>query len=244
VNDSSWECEKHDNQIVVFKITDAVKNEVGFYNLIKKETCSKCGNPYFIQTSSGSNCKEDYLHEKLIYAKGVFQIGHYFSKRVIDRRNPDDILNNHIWNLKHNGDYAEPLGKAMYLVMKEHPELFEADILVPMPEYVERFNQNTKARALATQLQKLMKNDKFDVEVIDAIRKVKDITTHKLRFLNEREDAVEGMYQFNKEVSVHDKKIILIDDMLTAGNNKGACCKLLTWNGAKKVWILVSGRNY
>jgi len=51
------------------------------------------------------------------------------------------------------------------------------------------------------------------------------------------------MYQFDNAVSIDNKKVILVDDVLAAGNNKGECVKILREHGASKIWVFIAGRN-
>ena len=53
---------------------------------------------------------------------------------------------------------------------------------------------------------------------------------------------VKNMFKFNFDCQVEKKKILLVDDILTAGHIKGKCASILKENGADKVWIYVAGR--
>ena len=51
------------------------------------------------------------------------------------------------------------------------------------------------------------------------------------------------MYIFDATTNVEGKNILLVDDVLTAGNNKGECIRILREHGTKQIWVLVAGRN-
>lgn len=234
-----FECIWKDGKIeVVQKLQGNIVNIAGVYNTIQGKLCTKCGNPYLFD----DNCYEHYLHEHLEAVDGTFQLGHYFKKASMRYKKADDLLNEHIWNLKKNPEYAKPLAQALFLVMNHcFPLLREADLIVPVPNHQDDYYREAKAVALAKELGELYASNGLKTTVSHCIEKVKNV---QLRPLNqhEREEAVEGMFKFNLKESVKEKKVILLDDVLTAGNVKGICSTLLKSQGAVKVWIMVLGR--
>ncbi len=79
-------------------------------------------------------CLEGYLHDHLKDADGTFQLGHYYKKSSMTLRKPEDILNEDIWELKRDSEYAKPLAKALFMIIKHHfPILLNADLIIPVP---------------------------------------------------------------------------------------------------------------
>ena len=82
------------------------------YKLVHEPCCKICGTP-LIQ----GECGEFYRDRKLKLADGAFQLGHYFPVKKIDEKDEDDRLTNHLLNLKDDSSYAEPIGKALALLI-------------------------------------------------------------------------------------------------------------------------------
>lgn len=240
----NWNCVWRGTHIDVLYHNGTSSQQVGIYNILTGQICVKCGNPYIIQLDGNHIfCNESYLHERLIYADGLYQVGHYFDREWFSERIKNDLMNQHIWNLKRDSEYAIPLGKAMFLMVKNHfPILSNADTIVPMPNYMEDPKLNLKAEGLAKEFLHSYEAGGYKAELIEPLKKVKNISTRRLS-RNDREEAVKTMYEFNNDISVRGKKIILIDDVLAAGNNKGECVKILREHGASKIWVFVAGRN-
>ncbi len=114
-------------------------------------------------------------------------------------------------------------------------------VAIPVPNHVDDPYSNSKAIALSKELANEYEQDGKHVGVIPALLKTNDSKTHSLS-RPEREEIVKNMFQFNAKESVRGKSIVLVDDVLTAGNIKGKCASILKENGAKKVWCFVAGR--
>lgn len=114
-------------------------------------------------------------------------------------------------------------------------------MIIPVPNHEDDRHSDAKAVALAKELGNIMKKESSNIEVVEALQKVRDLSVLRLN-QEEREMAVEGMFQFDSSKNISNKKVILVDDVLTAGNIKGQCATILKEYGAQKVWILVAGR--
>lgn len=243
---ANWNCIWKKDHIDILHFNDGTNfKQIGIYNVITENICKKCGNPYMLKIGGGDPvCLESYLHEKLIFADGIFQVGHYYNKGAIQTKAADDLMNEHIWKLKKDVEYAIPLAKAMFLTIQNNfPILLQANAIIPMPNFIESLYPEVKAVGLAKEIQKLFKTNGRNIEVINALQKIKNIKVRELHSREEREEAVKDMYRFDVNTDVKGKTVLLIDDVLTAGNNKGECIKILRENKAKQIWVLVAGRN-
>lgn len=72
------------------------------------------------------------------------------------------------------------------------------------------------------------------------IEKTSDVKQADLNF-KERSQIIKHL-RFNKSYNVANKKILIVDDVLTTGSTVEAMVKLLIQNGAKKIKILVMAR--
>jgi len=214
----------------------------GIYNVINKNLCEDCGNPYTLKIGGEYSCLEDKLHERLSDIDRMVQLGFYYRKDSMFMRMEDDILNEHIWGLKKDADFAMPLAQAMFLAIKENfPFLLEADTIVCVPNHHEDYHADAKAVALGSELCKQYNLEGCKVNVTQALIKTKNISIHMSSDI-EKEGAVKGMYEFNSTETVKNKKVVLVDDILTKGYQKGKCASLLKENGAAKIWGYTAGR--
>lgn len=237
-------CEWKTNRVEVYQKGNGREVYHGHFNVITKPLCEHCGNPDMVKTSNGYVCFEDhYLHISFKDVDGAFQLGYYYKKTSYDLRESGDILNSCIWRLKRDVDWATPLAQSMFMaIQKNFPMLLDVELIVPVPNHILDPNSDAKAVALANQLGNEFTKFLKPAQVVCALRKVKNISTQGLNQV-EREEAVIDMFEFNPSHQIENKTILLVDDVLTAGNTKGKCATILKENGAKKVWIMVAGRN-
>jgi predicted amidophosphoribosyltransferase len=238
-----FECTWKGDHVDVYQTADGInKYYNGIYNVISKEICEKCGNPYLLKTGGKIHCYESDLHEKLVDVDRTFQLGHYYRKNSMQLRMKEDTLNEHIWGLKKDPDYAVPLAQSMFLAVKKNfPLLLQADAIVPVPNHPSDYHADAKALALSIELGKQYQINGNKIDVIEALQKIKNQSIHMMT-QPERDEAVKDMFKIDANKSVRNKKILLVDDVLTRGNIKGKCATILKANGADKIWIFVAGR--
>lgn len=237
-----FDCIWKGDHIEVFQILDGGQiHQNGIYRLVGSHTCRVCGNPFLLTIQGVPVCFENILHRNLKDVDGSFQMGYYYKKSARNKKESNDALTEHILRLKREIEFAKPLAKAMFLTIKnEIPQLLKIDAIVPIPNHDNDYQKDKKAVALANELGLLYNTNGYAVEVITALKKVSDISITRLNQA-QREEAVKDMFSFNT-CNIAGKQIMLVDDILTAGNEKGRCATILKQNGASKVWIYVSGR--
>jgi len=174
---------------------------------------------------------------RLLKADYVQQLGYYeygYTKNfcsTVDRLNKTVLgedLSNHIRinkdNLEKSGHplnlIPNLLADALYQRAKKYfPQLFDADIIVPVPNFSK--NEETKAVSIAKHLSKIFSKDgKKDVPCEMVLSKVKDVET-KGKTNQEKEEIYKNhdVFGFNSEFTdiVRGKNIALIDDITTSG---------------------------
>lgn len=230
----NWDVEWKGNVVNVHKIGS---DKRWVYELIEEPYCDKCGNSLI----RGSKCFDYHRHDCLTLADGSFQLGKYYKGTKLDRQDELDILTQHIHMLKDNDDFAEPIGVAMYLaIMNKYKVLQNANLLVPVPSYGKLKNHSY---AICEVIVSHLQSKGIDISINSALRKISDIQLHKLPTLEDRVAAVQGMFESTTEISVRGKDVILVDDILTSGDTKCECIRILKMNGARKVWVFVAGGN-
>ncbi len=124
-------CELKEKYIVVYQSDGTERDDHGIYNIITGKTCDVCGDPRMIKTQGKYHCLESYLHDSLKDTDGVYQLGHYHKKYTTVKTMENDMLSKDILRLKNDPNYAIPIAKAMFLLMKiNFPILLEVDMIV------------------------------------------------------------------------------------------------------------------
>jgi len=236
-------CHWKGNHVKVTQTLDGKKiHNNGNYNVIIGDVCEKCGNPHILNIKGKWECKENELHSRLNNLDKIVQLGFYYRKSSMFLQEDGDVLNEHIWGLKKDPVYAKPLAQAMYLAIKEKFRfLLNVDTIVPIPNHPDDYFKDAKAVALGLELCEQYRLDNNDNTITNALLKTKNTS---LRFMSDadKEEAVGSLYIPNPGTSVSNKTILLVDDVLTKGFQKGKCATILKESGAKKIWGCVAGR--
>ncbi len=148
-----------------------------------------------------------------------------------------------IFEFKFGGSYAygDIFAELVYRALPPYYLYSDYDMIVPVPLHIERFKERgyNQAELFADGLSKRI-NVPLAGDVLFRTRN----TMHQM-FLTRtlRERNVDGaFYAVEKEVS--GKKILLADDIYTAGATARACAKELLHKGAKEVSAVVIGTNF
>lgn len=188
-------------------------------------------NPGSTSTRGPRLHRGDYVQQLGYYVKGYtknFCSTVYFDDKTVLGEDLSDHLRFNKDNLE---KYGHPLNlipnllaDALYQRAKKHfPELFDADIIVPVPNFnkLDKESQETKAVSIAKHLSKIfLKDEKKDVPCEMVLAKVKDVITKgKTNPEKEAIYANHDVFGFNSEFDdvVRGKNIALIDDVVTSG---------------------------
>jgi len=210
---------------------------------VMDDLCEICGlqNP----------CYQNSNHENLQYIDGVFQIGFYSNKETLSKLRifKNDFLTKHTQNLEHLSKYGFPLSMAMYLIIeKYYSDLFEADLIVPIPSYLNEGESIKKGMVLAKNLSEIFEKNGKKPKYENCLKKFTKVSAQRLAErgipFDERFEKLTESFQLIDGVDVSGKKILLVDDILTSGLTAGLCAKILKDNGAEIVWVFVAGRSF
>tara|TARA_Y100000590_G_scaffold396258_2_gene476826 strand:+ start:6595 stop:7350 length:756 start_codon:yes stop_codon:yes gene_type:complete len=243
---ASWKVELVDGVIKLYNYQELFESysTAKTYNCtVMDDLCEICGlrNP----------CYQNSNHENLQYVDGVFQIGFYSNKVTLSklRTFKNDFLTKHTQNLEHLSKYGLPLSMAMYLIIeKYYPDLFEADLIVPIPSFLNEGESIKKGMVLAKNLSEIFERNGTKSKYENCLKKVTKVSAQRLAErgtpYDERFEKLTESFQLFDGVDVSGKKILLVDDILTSGLTAGICAKILKDNGAEIVWVFVAGRSF
>jgi len=149
-----------------------------------------------------------------------------------------EILRNAIHTLKYRGkkDLAIPLGDLMACRVMDDPLYCRADIIVPVPmtklkQYKRGFNQ---AALLAKQVSNVLGIPMEEV----LSKKVETVSQTELN-KHQRKQNLKDAFSLKNSISIENKTVILIDDVMTTGHTVSMAADQLSRGGANKILVLV-----
>ncbi|MGV2643905.1 ComF family protein, partial [Clostridium perfringens] len=86
--------------------------------------------------------------------------------------------------------------------------------------------------------------DRLDVPVYKDIIKIKNIKEQKTLSKEERWKNISGAFEVVSNINIKNKKVILIDDVVTTGATLLECEKLFIKNGACSIKMLTVAKSY
>ena len=197
---------------------------------IERPYCERLGTPFAVDLGEG------LLSPKALSDPPVFN-----RARAV-MRFEDGPARQLIHQLKYNDhmDMADPMG--LWMTRSGADLLKDADVLIPIPLHrlrlaARRFNQS----ALLARVISRQSGVSYDA---DALIRIKATTPQIGLSRQARADNVQGAFALSPEgeMRILNKKIILIDDVLTTGSTINAAARTLLRAGAQNVDVLVFAR--
>jgi len=219
-------CETHLPNRSTVHLCEICREEISTFD---GNVCLKCGHPCGPHVPSEKRCPNCY-NRRLHFARAV-SVGRY-----------SGTLKDLIWGLKFRRDpvYAVPLSRLMSDTVRRHGLERDADIVVPVPLHRKRraergFNQ---AEALAQELAREL-GLRLSLENLRRIRP----TPSQTRFnRQQREQNVKGAFAAARPGEYAERRLILVDDIMTTGATTSECAKTLYAAGARSVAVVTAAR--
>ncbi len=198
----------------------------GKLDFIADPRCTCCGVPFAFEVPGGENLCGACLMERPLYEKARAPLKYTRESRGL------------ILPFKHSDrtDLAPALAKLMIQEAREF--LNDSDLIIPVPLhhfrlFTRRYNQ---AALLAKEISRLTK---IPVALMLLQRHRKTPSQGQLTRA-QRLTNLQGAFSVakNKTALLKNKKILLIDDVMTTGATANACTRVLLKAGAKTVRVL------
>ena len=192
-------------------------------NFINSPFCKCCGREFALDLVGQQECLKCISHPPFFHkARSLFKFDEY-SKHII-----------HAFKYYDKTILAKSF--AEMLVARYQDDLVESEVILPVPmhRFKRLFRMYNPAQILAQELHKII-NVPIHMGVLVKIKWTKPQTTlsRKARLKN-----IAGSIKIENISKIKNKKIILIDDVVTTGTTVDLCAKLLKKAGAKEVIVL------
>lgn len=195
----------------------------GKINFINSSFCAKCNR----LTEEGKLCDSCRRNSKL---GGILIVGYY----------NDEILKKIIWEFKYN--FVEEIGSYLAKLMiqqlgdkiNKESSIFAA---VPLDKKRLRWRGFNQSEILAREAAKSLNIDFLK----DTLKRVKKTESQIGLTRKQREENVRGAFTVNRVVK--DKRIYLVDDVMTTGSTLEECAKELRVAGAREIWGVVLAKD-
>lgn len=124
--------------------------------------------------------------------------------------------------------YAKPMAIAMTFAINELDiSAFDAVTCVPSHKSAKRERGYNQAELLAGECARLL-----HLPYLETLEKIRNNNKqHTILDYNERVKNVQGVYRVIEKEAIADKRLLIIDDIITTGNTLGECCRVLKQNG-------------
>lgn len=139
----------------------------------------------------------------------------------------------HVFKYNRKSSLSNIIGKELGMVLKKNNFDKSFDMIIPIPLHKSRerergFNQSeliSKSASLESGLPLCN----------DAVIRIKNNKSQSLLSYKERIENVKNIFKVKSPDKIKDKKIILIDDIITTGLTVNSCCEELKKQGAKEI---------
>lgn len=180
--------------------------------------CQRCGQPLSSGRLCGPCARGRFTHLDVARAAAVYAPP---LRRII-----------HAFKYWGHTRLAHPL--AEYMAGRVRQDALHVDVIIPVPLHPRRKRQRgyNQAELLARRLGRAFRLP-VQAEVLERVRPTLPQVTLSLR---ERMENVKGAFRCVDRARVAEKRVLLIDDVMTTGSTLEACAAALKEAGARRVW--------
>lgn len=200
----------------------------------KQEFCRKCGKFIIknmdVKISICQSCNENEQYFDIARGVGLYQ----------------GIIKDNIYKFKYHGQrsLAEVMARLMVDKAIAYSEYSKLDCIVPVPIAEEKLmvRKYNQAYLLSREVGKLMKLPL----IADKLIRVVNTPAQSKLSKEAREENLKGAFKVVEAEVFYNKKILLVDDILTTGSTANECSRIMKEKGAESVAVLtlVTGKTF
>jgi len=202
--------------------------------ILDRQYCAFCQKAVF----DGKTCQNCFKNKHL---KGLFCATSY-----------DNFIIRKLINYFKYEPFVKDIAKTLSYLIITHISLaakgdfslnfadFINSVLIPVPSYKkkQKYRGFNPAEEITKHLAEYLKIPILN----DALIKTKQTLAQTELKKEQRIENIKGVFGVKNPEKIKNKKIILIDDVLTTGSTLEECAKILKTAGAKEVWGMVAAR--
>lgn len=191
-----------------------------YIRFITPPFCQRCGRPLKRAVAGCRKCKDHKLNLARIRALGLY----------------DDTLLSiiHLLKYEQKPSLAKRLGRMMSVVVLADHVLSRAELVIPVPLHPVRYRERgyNQSELLAGALA-----DSIGLSLVTNVLVRKKNTKSQTNLSpEERFDNVAGAFGVKEPNILKDKRVLLVDDVMTTGSTLYACAEALLSGGANEVY--------
>ena len=179
------------------------------------------------------SCYQKIFSQPIIFKNHIriYALGHYAIPFV-------NLINE--FKYQNRTFIAQTLALALSKIIINDYYLKDCDFLVPVPLHPARLRERgyNQSEMLAFQISQIT-----NIKVLKCLKRIKYTKSQTVLADKERRINVEKAFAFDKNYSIENKKIILIDDVVTTGATLKNCAQVLYKNKAQEVFGLVVAKS-
>ncbi len=190
---------------------------------IARPYCSICGQRFSIKVLDNCICGRCYSSKpNYDLARSLFKFNEYSKKIVHQFKYQDKTI------------FAKTFAKLLY--NRYHEDINDTDLIisVPMNRFKRLLRMYNPAHILAMDIAKIT-NKALKADILIKAKWTKSQTFLSRR---QRKNNISGSIKFNTKYNIVDKRILLIDDVITTGVTINECAKILRQAGALSVYVM------
>lgn len=147
----------------------------------------------------------------------------------------------HEFKYNHKKKIGRLLGKTMGNLVKNDPILSKAELIVPVPLHPARKRERryNQSEILAEEVSKIT-----GIETLNILKRTKNTKTQTELSPTERRKNVKNAFCVRKtyKKTISNKRVLLIDDVMTTGATLDECSKILLKEGAIETYgVVIAG---
>jgi len=195
-----------------------------------EESCPRCGHPLGPFAQRQGVCP-DCSHRSMVFARAI-AAGRY-----------EGVLKELILKFKYRREkvLADPLAQFLIERLRSEKEMLtEIDLVMPVPLHRKKLRERgfNQAELIA---ERISETFSLPLSARNLIRR-KNILPQVSLSRNQRLSNPKDAFGIKDEGEVKDKRVLIVDDVLTTGATATEIARLLKRAGAKRVYVAVIGR--
>ena len=171
-----------------------------------------------------------------------FHTGEYYSKTKFPEKHASDSFTRMIiLNKKENPQVAILIAQKITKFLEENKIQTNYDLIVPVPNHPQSYPKDSRAVSIAKQLGNIMKIE-YNPDVLEKLTNI-GMKNYSQYFKSEIY-RIWRLYKLNPDINIANKKILLVDDVITQGNTIRNCMCELKKGNPESITVICAAKTH